>query len=152
MADATLTTGLAERLEKAIARVEQIVHLDTMAPAGEPSTKLADLVEDHEPELSELLGWEIPDDYPIGPWLDEELGIWLAQNPGVWLVQVETPQKHRNESGVMYSWGISFSKWFRAQSFEDAVAEGISWAESDATFGLSEEDYLDASTKGAQGA
>lgn len=127
---------LAERCFEIPARVERIVHLATVGGDDMDSDMFEWLTEDAMHAMEGAFGVD-----DLWPHLNEcgenvaaqreMLAQAMVHRPVLgWLVQVSTPVKTPSGSGYRYSWGVSTSKVFYADTYEEALEAGLTWADT----------------------
>lgn len=124
---------ISRQLEEATARIETILHIGAMATDDDClPTALEDMLQDQDNEdLQRLfpgLPTDVLDDFDDG---SDPTGFvdWLRYSDRLgFLVQFATPViRHHDSGGCSYSWGHYGTRWFYAETLEDAVQQGLAW-------------------------
>lgn len=118
------TPTLSERLWDCTARVDRIIHFESMFT--EPDIDLCEWVLDYAGALL----FKDPGEMATLFKEDRDEFAWVLGRLRGWLVVVSTPvPRGMDEGHVMFSWGIYDSKCFLGETFEAALEEGIAWAD-----------------------
>ncbi len=124
-----------QQMFDATLRVEEILHIGTMAADDSLPSRLKDFLEEIEEEDLKIM---FPD---ISKWVVDEIGTrefsdafreWAIQkNKYGFIVQFATPVKKwsKDKKSASYSWGYYNTKWLYADTFETALESGMKWAE-----------------------
>jgi hypothetical protein len=119
-------------LENATARIERVIYLAGALAAGDALPEdLREFLQETETEhLARCFGTlpdfldEDPADYMLAEWLID------CRHLG-WLVQFAAPVKKPIASGGrIFSWGYYRTRWFYAESVEQAIQHGLDWVKA----------------------
>lgn len=135
--------SLGVRLDNATARVGHILHLETMVVDAIGGDLWELLTEDAATVLAEALGVENLD-VVLNRYADEdERPHRFEQEDALldairykplkgWLVAGQIPVKKASSVGAFsYSWGYYETRWFYADTYDDAIEQVIAWADAD---------------------
>lgn len=130
---AVIIRELAEALYECNATVDRALHLQTMLAL--PSSDLRDAISmDDLWGLADVLGLGFTDDDLVQAAKEDELG-WLLRKAHGWAIQVRFATvgpwvEGKFKSRAVHP-GITRAWWYAGESYEEALAKAIEWAESD---------------------
>lgn len=130
----TTDAALAEEFFERLLRVEQIIHLATMAGESMPDEVREALTGDTgaQSALADVMGMsaaELADAWGDGD-MDEIASDLAWKKAHGWLVCFATPvRRYRlGVEGAGFSWGHTYEKWVYADTYDEAIEKGRAWA------------------------
>ena len=113
------------------ARVDHAIHIQSMLAL--PTAELEESIEDGELDaLDELLGFEAGTIHEA--YKEEELG-WVLRGVDGWIVGINVAMHGPWSEGKTRSCrsypGMRTGRWFKGDTYEDALSQAVEWVESD---------------------
>lgn len=128
----TEVIDLAEALFDNSLRVERAIHVPTMLAGVATSDLLGDIEMGDLDDAAPLLGVTADDLRTAAD--EEELG-WFLRDVKGWLIEVSAAKygpwsKGASRSRPLYE-GVRAIRWFKADTYEEAVQAAVAWVESE---------------------
>lgn len=125
-----MNMNITDLMLDATARVETILHLGAMyTEADAPAEPLRDFFFQEDAEtVTRLFPWFVaPEDDESEIDAEEFLEDAAMRQEFGFLVCMATPVMRHIGTSARYSWGHYRRHWVYAQTFEDAITQGLAW-------------------------